>query len=71
MNEREREHAPYHERRLEQQQLDALLRIEEQLFAIGKALTARTVITGPAEEPEEEQPSVNARGEIKPRGKRK
>jgi hypothetical protein len=27
----EREHAPYHERRLEQQQLDALLRIEELL----------------------------------------
>jgi hypothetical protein len=29
------------------QTLDALLRIEEQLFVIGKALTARTVITGP------------------------
>jgi hypothetical protein len=27
----EREHAPYHERRLEQQQLDVLLRIEELL----------------------------------------
>jgi hypothetical protein len=70
----EREHAPYHERRLEQQQLDALLRIEEQLFAIGKALTARTVVTGPSEEPEEDEPSVNARGEITPpkqRGKRK
>jgi hypothetical protein len=27
----EREHTPYHERRLEQQMLDALLRIEELL----------------------------------------
>jgi hypothetical protein len=33
MNEREREHAPYHDRRLEQQTLDALLRIEELLTA--------------------------------------
>jgi hypothetical protein len=59
----EREHAPYHERRLEQQQLDALLRIEEQLFAIGKALTARTVITAeePAKEPEAEKPKGKRR----------
>lgn len=34
----EREHAPYHERRLEQQTLDALLRIEELLFSYGAAL---------------------------------
>lgn len=42
----ERDHAPYHERRLEQQQLDVLLRIEELLNAIEKALAG-------AEEPEE------------------
>ena len=34
----EREHAPYHERRLEQQTLDALLRIEELLTTYGAAL---------------------------------
>jgi uncharacterized protein YoaH (UPF0181 family) len=39
MNEREREHAPYHERRLEQQQLDALLRIEELLAAMASIPT--------------------------------
>jgi hypothetical protein len=33
MNERERDHAPYHERRTDQQMLDALLRIEELLKA--------------------------------------
>jgi hypothetical protein len=77
MNEREREHAPYHERRLEQQQLDALLRIEEQLFAIGKALTARTVIT--AETPaqsivQQQRAGTMEEGPVftdKPKGKRK
>jgi hypothetical protein len=60
----EREHVPYHERRLEQQMLDALLRIEELLKAF--------LVLLPVEETE---PSVNARGEINPepkqRGKRK
>jgi hypothetical protein len=60
----EREHAPYHERRLEQQQLDALLRIEELLKAFLVLLPV-----------EETGPSVNARGEInpepKPKGKRR
>jgi hypothetical protein len=47
----EREHAPYHERRLEQQQLDALLRIEELL----KAFLVLLPVQEPAKEPEEER----------------
>jgi phosphoenolpyruvate-protein kinase (PTS system EI component) len=45
----EREHAPYHERRLEQQQLDALLRIEELL----KAFLVLLPVQEEADEPEE------------------
>jgi hypothetical protein len=41
----EREHAPYHERRLEQQQLDALLRIEELLTAF--LVLLRTIAAAP------------------------
>jgi hypothetical protein len=55
--EREREHAPYHERRLEQQQLDALLRIEELI----KDFLVLLPVQEPQKEPEAE----------KPKGKRK
>ena len=34
-----RNHATYHERTLDQQKLDALLRIEEQLVALNNALS--------------------------------
>jgi hypothetical protein len=40
----QREHAPYHERQVEQQQLDALLRIEELL---AQMVEDRTPYTGP------------------------
>jgi hypothetical protein len=36
----EREHRPYHERTLDQQTLDALLRIEEKLSNLNECLTA-------------------------------
>jgi hypothetical protein len=54
------------------QTLDVLLRIEEQLFVIGKALTARTVSTGP-ESNTAAQEAVEMRAEgLRPaKGKRK
>jgi hypothetical protein len=53
------------------QTLDALLRIEEQLFAIGKAITARTVITGPeANTASQEAVEMLAEGLKPARGKR-
>jgi hypothetical protein len=47
-----REHEPYHERRLEQQTLDVLLRIEEKL-ADQRELTAELIaaLRPPVEEP--------------------
>jgi hypothetical protein len=53
----ERDHTPYHERRLEQQMLDALMRIEELL----KAFLVLLPVEEPTKEPEAE----------KPKGKRK
>jgi hypothetical protein len=53
----EREHTPYHERRLEQQMLDALLRIEELLTAFLVLLPVQE----PAKEPEAEKPKGKRR----------
>jgi hypothetical protein len=60
-----REHVPYHERRLEQQMLDTLLRIEERLSVIGKRATEKAELVYDAKAPEEpeEKPA--------PKGKRR
>jgi hypothetical protein len=63
----EREHTPYHERRLEQQMLDALLRIEE---LVGMLLSA-VQDKGPLEEPEVGPDHTHKFTEPKPKGKRK
>jgi hypothetical protein len=47
-----REHQPYHERRLEQQTLDALLRIEELLANLNEMLAGPRGPAAPEEEPE-------------------
>jgi hypothetical protein len=68
MNEREREHAPYHERRLEQQQLDALLRIEELLGMLLSAVQDK----GPLEDDRSASMMTSAEiTEKRTKGKRK
>jgi hypothetical protein len=65
----EREHAPYHERRLEQQQLDVLLRIEELLGMLLSAVQDK----GPLEE-DDRSASMMTSAEItekRTKGKRK
>jgi hypothetical protein len=56
----EREHAPYHERRLEQQQLDALLRIEELLKEFLVLLPV--IAPAPEKEPEEREDVLDPDG---------
>lgn len=65
----EREHVPYHERRLEQQMLDALMRIEELL----KAFLVLLPVEEPTKEPEDRgnYEDRHTPDTTKPKGKRK
>jgi hypothetical protein len=65
----EREHAPYHERRLEQQQLDVLLRIEELLTAFLVLLPVQGA--APLDASTTERLDAEYQQQLKAKGKRK